>query len=86
MKCQLSASRAARSSGEVLKPMAQELAPFGRHDHEPDQSVVGGNAGMAAEDDIAEHRRPLDLEQERGAAPDMPDAVHVLEVLRTRAW
>ena len=43
--------------------------------------VVGRDPGVATEERLAEHRGPLDLEQERQPAADVPDAVDLGDVV-----
>ena len=64
----------------AIELRADEFRAFGRDREEPDQPVVGCDPGVAAQDRLAEHRGPLDLEQERQAVADVPDAGDVLEV------
>ena len=49
------------------------------------RSARPGDAAPAAEDRLAEHRGPLDLEEEREARPHVPAAVHLVERIRARA-
>ena len=64
--------------------MAQEIGPL-RSDHEEsDESVVRGDPGVPPEHGLTEHGRPLHLEEEGGAAADVPDAVNVGQVLGGR--
>ena len=67
-----------RRAGELV---ADELGPLRGDDEEPDERVVGRDPRVAAEQRLAEHRRPFDLEQEGDLAADVPDAVDLGEVL-----
>ncbi len=61
--------------------VADQLGPLRGDDEEPDERLVGRDPGVPAEQRLAEHRRPLDLEQEGDLAADVPDAVDLGEVL-----
>ena len=67
-----------RRAGELV---ADELGPLGGDDEEPDERLVGRDPGVAAEQRLAEHRRPFDLEQERDLAADVPDRVDLGELV-----
>ena len=82
--CQLPRSIASRSSGERSSLWRTSSVRSGSDDEEPDEPVVLRDPGVAPQDRLAEHRGPLDLEQERHAAADVPDAVDVLQVPRRR--
>ena len=47
-------------------------------------SSAGRDERAAPEERLAEHRRPLDLEQEAGPAADLPDDVDLVDVVRAR--
>ena len=69
----------------AVELVADELGPLGSDHQEADQAVVGRDPGVLAQDRLAEHRRPLDLEQEADLAADVPDAVDVGQLLGGRA-
>src|SRR5919198_3119821 len=68
----------------AIQLVANELGSLGRNQHESNDMVVLRDAAMAPKDRFGEHRGPLDLEQHRRPAPDIPDAVDRLEILRRR--
>ena len=65
----------------ALQLVADQLGPFGGDDQEADERFVGRDPGVPAEQRLAEHRRPFDLEQEGDLAADVPDPVDLGEVL-----
>ena len=69
----------------AVQLVAHELGPLRRDDEEADERIVGRDPVVAAEQRLAEHGRPLDLEQQRDLAADVPDAVDVAELLRRPA-
>src|SRR6185503_6173724 len=48
----------------------------------PDRCVVLRDPGVAAEDRLADHRGPFDLEQERELAAEVPRAVDLGDLVR----
>src|SRR5438876_10079217 len=58
-----------------LELVTDELGALRCNDQEPDHAVVLRDAGMAAKHRFAEHRSPLDLEQERQPAAAVPRAI-----------
>ena len=64
-----------------LELVADELRPLRGDDEETDERVVLRDPGVATEERLAEHRRPLDLEEERRATADVPDAVDLGDVV-----
>ena len=63
----------------ALELVADEIGPFGRDDEEADEPLVVADASVPAEERLAEHRRPLDLEHHRQLAADVPDRVDLGE-------
>ena len=77
---------ASRRTGDASSLWRASSRRSGRDGEEADDPLVRRDAGVPAQQDVAEHRRPLDLEQERRAAALVPDAVDRLAVLlRARA-
>src|SRR6266446_2557974 len=60
-----------------LELVANELGPLGGNDQEANQRVTRRDPAVATQQRIAEHRGPLDFEQEGDPAADVPDAVDV---------
>src|SRR3970040_1749586 len=67
-------------------PLALQLEPhqpdpLRKDDQEAHQLLVVGDARPTLEEHVAEHGRPLDLEEEGGPVAQVPDDVHGLEDL-----
>ena len=81
MMCQPAVLEGRPQQRRAVELVAHELGPLGGDDEEADERLVGRDPRVAAQERLAEHRRPLDLEQERDLAADVPDAVDVGELL-----
>ena len=81
MMCQFRLVERRPQQRRPLELVADELGPLGGDDEEADESLVRRDAGVPAQQRLAEHRRPLDLEQEGDLAADVPDAVDLGQVL-----
>src|SRR5258708_3295563 len=58
---------------------ADQLGALVGHDQEGHDGSGGGNARGALQQRLSQQRGPLDLEQERGLAAQVPDAIERLE-------
>src|SRR3990172_4338625 len=65
----------------ALELEAHQLDPLRKDDQEAHQLLVVGDARPTLEEHVAEHGRPLDLEEEGGPVAQVPDDVHGLEDL-----
>src|SRR5262245_38297660 len=59
----------------AIELVADEVRPFGRDGQEADESLVVADPGVPAQQRLAEHRGPLDLEEQRDLAADVPDGI-----------
>ncbi len=75
MTCQVPSSSVGPQQRRALQLVAHELGPLGGHHQEADERFVRRDPGVPAEDRLAQHGRPFDLEQQGHLAPDVPDRV-----------
>ena len=64
MMCQLPSLERLAQQRRARELVADELGPLRGDDEEADERLVGRDPGVPAEQRLAEHRRPFDLEQE----------------------
>ena len=79
--CQLSRLDGRPQDRRAIELVADELGPLRDDDEEPRRVLVARDLGVAPQDRLGQHRRPLDLEVERRLVADVPHPVDLLELL-----